>query len=185
MMVSELEGVALRMFEERGFAEVKVEEIAAQAQISVRTFYRYFPTKDDVLQVLIGRRSRALRDALSARPSDEPLLHSFRLAVEEAYSAEDPDLLRCWINVIRSTPSVLRNVIGGIHLNGGRVIAEFMGSRLGQPSSAFVPAMLAAAAMGVIQAAQTRWFFEGGDLATAVSAGLAVLEQVLARDLQG
>ena len=182
MMISELESVALRMFEERGFSEVKVEEIAAQAQISVRTFYRYFPAKEDVLQVVIDRRSRALRDALSARPGDEPLWHSFRLAAVEAFTDEDPTLLRSWINVIRSTPSLLKAVIGGIHLKGGRVIAEFMGARLGVPSNALVPAMLAAAAMGVIQATQILWYVEGGDLVSAISSGLAVLEQALASD---
>ncbi len=48
MMVSELEAVALRLFEQRGF-DITVEGIASEAQISVRTFYRYFPAKDDVL----------------------------------------------------------------------------------------------------------------------------------------
>jgi AcrR family transcriptional regulator len=182
MMVSELAAVALRMFEERGFSDVKVEEIAAAAQISVRTFYRYFPAKEDVLQVLIDRRSTALRAALWARPTDEPLLHSLRLAVVEAVSAEDADLLRCWIKVIHATPSVLRAVIGGIKLKGEHVIAEFIGSRLGLPNNALIPTMLAAAALGVIDAAQTRWFFEGGDLLTVLSEGLSILEQGIGSD---
>jgi AcrR family transcriptional regulator len=74
MMVQTLESVALRLFEQRGFGVVTVEEIAVEAKISPRTFYRYFPTKEDVLQVGIDRRSEALRSALSARPDDEPLL---------------------------------------------------------------------------------------------------------------
>lgn len=75
MMIVELEAVALRLFEQRGF-DITVEEIALEAQISVRTFYRYFPAKDDVLQLRIDRRSEALRAALSGRPADEPPLHS-------------------------------------------------------------------------------------------------------------
>ena len=181
MMLSELEAVALRLFEERGF-DVTVEEIAAEAQISVRTFYRYFPAKDDVLQVRIDRRSAALRAALAARPADEPPLHSLRVALQEVVAAEDPELVRRWTNVIVATPKLLRGVVGGIQLKGHRVIAEFFGARLGVPSDALVPTMLAAAVGGVIQAAQTQWYFRGGDLATAISDGLEVLERGIGTD---
>jgi TetR/AcrR family transcriptional regulator, regulator of mycofactocin system len=183
MMVSELEAVALRLFEERGF-DITVDEVAAEAQISVRTFYRYFPSKDDVLQVRIDRRSDALRAALAARPPDEPPLHSLRVALEEVVSAEDPELLRRWTTVVAATPNVLRGVLGGIQLKGQRVIAEFFAARLGGASDALMPTMLAAAVGGMIQAAQTRWFFEGGDLAAAISEGLAVLEQGIGTDPQ-
>jgi AcrR family transcriptional regulator len=182
MMVSELEAVALRLFEQRGFGEVTVEEIAAGAQISVRTFYRYFPTKEDVLQLRIERRSEALRAALAGRPADEPPLHSLRVALAEAVSAEDAELLRRWIAVVAATPSVLKGVLGGIQLKAQRVIAEFFGARLGLPSDALVPTMLAAAAGGVIQAAQTQWYFHGGDLPTSFSDGLEVLERGLGTD---
>jgi AcrR family transcriptional regulator len=181
MMVAELEAVALRCFERRGF-DITVEEIASEAQISVRTFYRYFPTKEDVLQVYIDRRSKRLRAALAARPAGEPPLHSLRLALDEVVSTEDPDLVRRWIAVIAATPSVIRGVLGGIQLKSHRVIEEFFGTRLGVASDSLVPVMLAAAVGGVIQAAQTQWFFQGGDLATAISDGIAVLERGIGTD---
>ena len=87
MMVSELEEVALRLFDERGFADVTVEEIASEARISVRTFYRYFAAKEDVLQLRIDRRNEVLREALAGRPDDEPPLRSLRLALVEEFSA--------------------------------------------------------------------------------------------------
>jgi AcrR family transcriptional regulator len=181
MMVSELEAVALRVFEQRGF-DVTVEEIAAEAQISVRTFYRYFPAKDDVLQVRIDRRSAALRDALAARPADEPPMHSLRVALEEVVSAEDPELLRRWTTVVAATPNALRGVLGGIQMKGHQVIAEFFATRLGGTSDALMPTMLAAAVGGVIQAAQTQWFFRGGDLGAAIYQGLALLERGIGTD---
>ena len=58
-------------------------------------------------------------------------------------------------------------------------MGEFFASRLGPPGDALVPATLAAAIGGVIQAAHTRWFCEGGDLAATLSESLAVLEREL------
>jgi AcrR family transcriptional regulator len=182
MMMSELESVALELFEQRGFDEVTVEDIASVVQISVRTFYRYFAGKEDVFQQQISRRSEGLRAALAARPLDEPPVHSLRLAFAEQISTEEPELLRRWMTVIQATPNVVPAVLGGIQLKTQRVIAEFLGSRLGVPSDALVPTMLAAATQGVVQATQTQWLFHGGDLANAISAGLEVLERGIGTD---
>ena len=104
MMLSELEAVALRLFEQRGF-DITVEEIASEAQISVRTFYRYFPGKEDVLQLRIERRSATSGPRSAARPADEPPLHSLRVALEEVVVGEDAELLRRWT---RSSSRTLR-----------------------------------------------------------------------------
>jgi TetR/AcrR family transcriptional regulator, regulator of mycofactocin system len=177
LMIEELEAVALRLFEQRGFRDVTVEEIASEAHISTRTFYRYFPNKEDVLQVQIDRRSRDLAAALIARPADEAPLHALRLALAEHLGAEDPVLLRRWIGIVAATPAVLNSVLGGIQRKTQRVIAEFFGSRLGLPSEALVPTVLAAASGGVIQAAHVDWYVNGGDLATKVSEAFGVLVQ--------
>jgi TetR/AcrR family transcriptional regulator, regulator of mycofactocin system len=182
MMITALEAVALRCFEERGFDDVTIEEIASEAQVSARTFYRYFPAKEAVLQLRIDTRTAALRAVLSARPADEPPVHSLRLALAEVVQAEDMDLLRCWTAVIAATPNVLRGVLGGIQLKSNRLIAEFFATRLGLSADALVPVMLAAAVGGVIQAAQTHWYLEGGDLAGSISEGLAILERGIGTD---
>jgi AcrR family transcriptional regulator len=182
MMTSELEAVALRLFDQRGFANVTVEEIASEAHISVRTFYRYFAAKEDVLQLRIVRRSEILREALVARPADEPPLRSLRVALEEEFSAVDPIVLRRWIAVIADNPNVMKGVVGAIQLKIQPVIAEFIGSRLGLPSEALVPTMLAAATLGVVQAAHTQWFLHDGDLASTMSESLAVLERGISTD---
>jgi TetR/AcrR family transcriptional regulator, regulator of mycofactocin system len=148
----------------------------------VRTFYRYFPTKEDVLQLRIERRSAHLRDALASRPVDEPPLHSIRVALEEVVAAEDQEHVRRWIAVIAATPSVVKGVLGGIQLKSHRVMAEFFGTRLDLPADDVVPTMLAAAVGGVIMAAQTRWFMNGGDLASAIADGLEVLERGIGAD---
>ncbi len=181
MMVLQLEAVALQLFEARGF-DVTVEEIAAVAQISVRTFYRYFPAKEDVLQVRIDQRTQGMRAALAARPPDEAPLRSLGIALNSVVGSEDPEIVRRWTVVVAATPSVLKSVLGGIQLKSHRVIAEFLAQRLGTPADSLIPTMLAAAVGGIIQAAQTRWFLQGGDLAAAISDGLAVLEHAVGTD---
>jgi AcrR family transcriptional regulator len=182
-IISELEAVALALFEQRGFANVTVEEISAEAEISPRTFYRYFPAKEDVLQVMIRRRAEALRRALAERPTDEPPLHSLRLALEVAVSAEDPLLHKRWMAVVTTTPSVLKTVLGACILTFNGMMAEFFGSRLGVAAAAFEPTMLAAAAGGIVLAAETHYHLHGGNMATIISKGLSVLEDAVGTGL--
>lgn len=175
-MRSILEDVSLRLFAARGFGEVTVEEIASAARVSPRTFYRYFAAKEDVLQLQIEQRSDALRKALRQRPTTEPPLHSIGRCLGEIASTEDPELLRRWMAVVASNPTVLRAVLGGIQLNSNVVMAEFIGERLGTPSDSLIPTMLAAAAGGVILAAHAQWLFFGGSLGQRIAEGIAVLE---------
>ena len=182
LMVLELEAIALGLFEARGFSEVTVDEIADAAGISVRTFYRYFPTKEDVLQSRIDQRAAKLRAALSARSPDEPAFQALRLAYAETVSAEDAELRRRWTSVVAATPNVLKGVLGGILLKTQRVVAEFFAARFDVPDDSLGPMMLAAAAQGVVQAAQTHWFINGGDLATTLSVGFEMLARGIDSD---
>lgn len=175
----ELEAVALGLFEVRGFGEVTVDEIAAEAGISPRTFYRHFATKDDVFQVRIDRFAAALRVALGERPGDEPPVRSLREALVGVVATEDASLRRRWMLLVESSPVLIRAALGGIHLKTNAVIAEFFGLRLEHPPSGLVPTMLAAAAGGVLLAANTRWLLEGGSLEDLINEDLGVLEAIV------
>lgn len=179
LMTTEIEAVALELFAERGFDAVTVEEIAAAARISVRTFYRYFTAKEAVFQVQLDRRTQALADALAERPADEAPLHSLRIALESVFAEADPELLRRWITVISTTPHLVQSVVGGIQLKTQPLMAGFLAERLGTSADSFPPIVLAAAVGGVIQAAQTRWFLQGGDLVALLHEGMQVLEDGL------
>ena len=120
--------------------------------------------------------------ALADRPEDELPLVSLRIALEGVVAREDPERIRRWTNVIVATPSVLRGVYGGIQMKSHRVMAEFIGTRLDLPADDLVPTVLASAAGAALQAAQTRWYFHGGDLVATVSQGLRVLELGAATD---
>ncbi|MFJ5262609.1 TetR family transcriptional regulator [Streptomyces sp. NPDC088387] len=75
-----IEDAASRLFDEHGFANTTVRDIAQAAGVGERTFFRYFPTKESLVagqvRELIPRLTRLLLD----RPADEPpytaLLHA-------------------------------------------------------------------------------------------------------------
>lgn len=185
-MVLEIESVALGLFEARGFAEVTVEEIAAQAGVSPRTFYRHFAIKEEVIQVRIDQSAKALRAALAERPFDEAPVRSLRRAFVEVVSVEDLQLRRRWMMLVMSSSALVRAALGGHELKLYPVMAEFFGVRLGVPAEDLVPVMLAAAAGGVLRTASTQWLFEGGSLAARIDKALEVLEVIVdARDVAG
>lgn len=66
-----VQGMAMRLFKKQGYAETTVEQIAAAAEISTATFYRYFPAKEDV--VLNLDYSSFLRKFFDEAPENETL----------------------------------------------------------------------------------------------------------------
>ncbi len=87
-----LASAALRLFEQRGFDGTTVDDITAAVDVSRRTFFRYFLTKEDVFVVDPERKLEIIRDALAHRPPGEPTLAAVRqalIALAQEYGAEE------------------------------------------------------------------------------------------------
>src|SRR5512146_3192630 len=78
-----LEQAALRLFGAQGYEQTTVEEIAEAADVAVRTFFRYFSSKQDVLfgDVVTDRVSR-LRTELAARPAAESAVEAITAVMD-------------------------------------------------------------------------------------------------------
>jgi AcrR family transcriptional regulator len=176
-VLAEVETVALRLFEDRGFDHVTVAEIAAEAQISTRTFYGYFPAKEDVFQVRIERIARALETALKNKPADERPLHYLRIAITEVYETEDPVLLRQWTSVIANEARLARSVLGGVQQQLHPIIIGFLTRHVDATEDAILAGAYAGTASGIIQATLAHWYVHGGDLVSTLSENLMVLER--------
>ncbi len=91
-----IEKAALILLLERGFDAVTAEDIAEAAAISRRTFFRYFPARDDVLCGVYVRSLRHLFDLLDARPLEEPLIEALvnaaRLDLADAVDRDELEI---------------------------------------------------------------------------------------------
>ena len=105
----QLAEVAARLFLERGYEAVTVEEIVAAVEVSPRTFFRYFPSKEDVLDEILVNEAEAITAALRDRPKEEPVLDAVKAAAASWLGAaqRDPRTLKLFALVVR-TP-VLRS----------------------------------------------------------------------------
>jgi AcrR family transcriptional regulator len=102
-----IQGEAMRLFAAQGYAQTTVEEIADAAAISPRTFFRYFPTKEDV--VLWDEYDPQVGELIAARPDDEPVAESFRAIIRETLTgllARDRDELLTRVQLLSSVPEL-------------------------------------------------------------------------------
>jgi AcrR family transcriptional regulator len=114
ILVGGYERIALELFADRGYHSVTVDDIAAEAGVSSRTLFRYFPTKEDCL-LGFPRRGMAAEVAMieALEPSDAPLEAAWGV-VREFFSSRplDTDLLKLWQAAAAEAPEVVARVRG-------------------------------------------------------------------------
>ena len=103
-----LEVIAHRLFAEHGCDETTIEQSAAEAGVSRRTFFRYFDSKASVLWGEFDSEISVIRDALARVPDSVPMMEAIRRAVVTAshYRAEDVTELRGRMGLIGSAVSL-------------------------------------------------------------------------------
>ena len=173
----ELRLIALRLFASRGFDNTTIEQIAAEAGVSERTFFRYFTTKASVLWTEFETEVEMIRSALAAVPDDMPLMDAVRGAVVTAnhYQADDVPEMRMRMHLIATVPALSFSAAG--HYEAWeRAISEFAGRRLGQPADSLYPLTVGRTTLAACRAAYDRWSVRAdADLTTYLDAALAAL----------
>jgi AcrR family transcriptional regulator len=81
---------AVRLSARRGFDKVLVEDIAAEAGVSPRTFNNYFASKAEAIAARHLDRLRAVAHALRARPAREPLWEAIASSVVLQFHSHEP-----------------------------------------------------------------------------------------------
>jgi AcrR family transcriptional regulator len=161
---SALMSAALRLVDERGLDRVTVEEISAAVDVSSRTFFNYFATKDDAILGDPVMAGSVVCERLLAQPPGTPIvdavLHVFQPAIDQIQADRDLWLLR--LRVIKNNPALLPVLITRGAVEEERFVAA-VAARAGVPADHTFPQLTAALTGAAFRTAMMRWATAGAD----------------------
>ena len=147
---------AMALFDERGFEHVTIADIAAAADIAPRTFFSYFPAKEDVVFHDFDRVFDAIKQRIDERADDETTMDALRAFIDGMLAEmdhQDP-AEQCRRRVISASPALQqhdRERVGRIE----HVIADGLARDLSvEPGSLRARVVAAAAAAGLLELEQ-------------------------------
>ncbi|MGX1615616.1 acyl-CoA-like ligand-binding transcription factor [Micromonospora chalcea] len=153
-----LSAAALRLVAERGLDQVTVEEISEAADVSARTFFNYFPSKDEALLGDQPTDREVLAARVVAAPPEVSAFDALRLAFGDVVEAIEADrevwLLR--LRVIAANPSLLPRLISG-NAETEQVIVAAVAARLGLDPVHGHPTLVTTVAGAVLRTALMQW----------------------------
>jgi AcrR family transcriptional regulator len=172
---------ALRLFREQGYQATTVEQIAAAAEVSPSTFFRYFPTKEDL--VLQDDMDTRMIVALEQQPPELGPVAAVRAASQQvfaSYTAADMEVLTETARLTVTVPEVRARAMDEF-ARTITVVAEAVGRRAGRPADDMPVRTVAGAIVGVIMSATLPWdtWSEGASFEATLSRideALALLE---------
>ncbi len=153
-----IEEAAIDLFEERGFDGTTIEDIAAAADIAPRTFFYYFPTKEDVVLADYASRLDRIIDVLRARPVSEPpwaALQASFVTVAADYEARRDDLVRRFTIMAAHPPVYARS----LQLQAGweDALTDVLIDRAGPDVGQLESRLLASAALACMRSSLPHW----------------------------
>jgi mycofactocin system transcriptional regulator len=158
-----VEQAALDLFTLRGFDPVIIDDVAAAAGISRRTFFRYFATKADAVWGDFDAHVARLERLLAAADPARPVLVSVCAAYVEVndYADADLPLLRERMQLILTEPALLAHSQLR-YAAVDRVVAEHVARRTGSSPADLVPRLVAASTRAAATTAFELWLADEG-----------------------
>ncbi len=157
---ADLIAAAHHLFSEQGFDETTTADIAERADVSQRTLFRHFPSKEAVLYGDMEGLRHELRDALAERPSGESIVESLRQAMlslaNDVEQNRGSRLLQG--RLAAGYPSVSAYSRAVVQTEWERELIEAVALRLGVDAASDArPEVLAGATMSAIRFATRQW----------------------------
>jgi AcrR family transcriptional regulator len=157
-----IQAQALQLFAAKGFQATTIEEIAAAAEMAPRTFFRYFPTKEEV--VFWADYQPALAAFVADRPDDEPALEALHHGIVEALAAiwdQDGERMMERLRLAFRTPALhprMRQQQAG----WAAAVGEILAGRLGKRPDNLQVRIIAAAVAAAVWVAIEEWQAQDG-----------------------
>jgi AcrR family transcriptional regulator len=180
---AELSEVALQLLTDRDFDSVTVDQIAAAAGVSRRTFFRYFASKEDVVFAFLDQWATRLCEEIVARPPEEDPITAVQHGLRQHMAAyqSSADRALALVRLVRQTPSLrAQEHISREHMRLG--IVEALGRRLGVDAERdLCPHILASIALAPLDAAFVTWFGarSGEDIGSLLDEAIATFKREL------
>jgi AcrR family transcriptional regulator len=179
-----LASAAMRLFAERGYEGTTVADIAAEAEVSTRTFFAYFPSKEDVFFTGTRERLSLVRQAFAGHAAALPPVSAMRATLDQIMEAASGDLFApdrdVRLRLILERPE-LRARGTQLLFSAHQVLADAL--RAGVPGlDAYGAAAAAGATIGAMVAVVLHALEHGGsidEVRAALSAALDGLERTI------
>jgi AcrR family transcriptional regulator len=169
---------ALTLFDAKGYDHTAVREITDAVDVSERTFFRYFASKEDLALSFIREGSAALMRELAARPAAEPpmtaLGNAFRVSLGALTAGEErPGGQSLYLRVIMlivTTPTLLAAHLG-VRNDEDEEVVRLLAEREGvDPVADLRPRIAAAVFGGLVFTAHQAWQSGGNGTVEAMLA---------------
>jgi AcrR family transcriptional regulator len=171
---------ALRLFTEQGYDATTVQQIIEEVEVSESTFFRYFPTKADV--VLADEFDPVIVDAFRAQPPGSTVIQALRAAFRAAFTqltSEEHATQQNRMILVLSVPE-LRAAMVDQFASAMGLLAEVVAERTGRPAGDIAVHTLAGAVVGAAMAAMFAVADDPSvDLAVRLDESMACLENGL------
>jgi mycofactocin system transcriptional regulator len=157
-----IEQAALDLFTRKGFEQVIIDDVAAAAGISRRTFFRYFATKADAVWGDFAAHVARLERLLAATDPAPPVLASVCAAYVQVndYATADLPMLRERMHLILTEPALLAHSQLR-YADVDRVVAEHVAARSGRSPTDLTPRLVAATTRAAATTAFELWLADG------------------------
>ena len=172
-----IQAAALHLFERQGYQATTVDQIAEMAEVSQSTFFRYFPSKEDV--VLLDRYDPLLLAALLAQPAELSPIAALRRTLRSVLGglpAEELERERQRAMLVVSVPELRARALDDLTASL-QPFNEAVAERTGRPVDDSAVRALTGAVLGVsISAMVTASQDPSADWIELMDTGLAHLE---------